>query len=366
MPEIPPVTTQVDKSITTPDFKHYIRIIGRGQRAGRTLTQQEAFAAMTMVIKNEVTPEQKGAFLMLLRVREETSEELAGFTEAFRKCCLPEVKTLDVDLDLGCYAGKRRHLPWFILAVMVLAKSGKESSKRIFLHGTQEPDSNRLYLSEVLPQLGFAAAENINMAKAQLDDHGLAYMDLAQFNPSLDDIIQLRAQFGLRSCANTLARILNPSNAPFSLQGVFHRHVDEKHRQTAALLKDQNVLCFRGEAGELEFNPQRDVTLHLCRDGQQDCMEVSALNEAWSIKDKQLDVSQLVQYWQGELDHPYAFNAVVGSLAIMLVLSEKRQWPAAYDRAKELWSQRDKNWPVPLPSSEKPCHFDTTGKHNAH
>ncbi|MFQ3235525.1 MAG: anthranilate phosphoribosyltransferase [Paraglaciecola sp.] len=349
-----------------PDFKHYIRIIGRGQRAGRTLTQQEAFTAMTMVIKNEVTPEQKGAFLMLLRVREETSQELAGFTQAFRQCCLPEVKTLNVDLDLGCYAGKRRHLPWFILAVMVLAKSGENPSKRIFLHGTQEPDSNRLYLSEVLPQLGFTVAENMNMAKEQLVDHGFTYMDLAQFNPPLDDIIQLRAQFGLRSCANTLARMLNPSNAPFSLQGVFHRHVDEKHRQTAALLKDQNVLCFRGEAGELEFNPQRDVTLHLCRDGEQECMQVSALNEAWSIKDKQLDVGQLVQYWQGEVDNAYALNAVVGSLAIMLVLSEKIQWSVAYEQAKELWSQRDKNWPVLLPVSDKPSDFDTTGKHSAH
>jgi anthranilate phosphoribosyltransferase len=219
-----------------------------------------------------VTAEQKGAFLMLLRVREETAEELAGFSQAFRAFTPTTISELAVDLDMGCYAGKRRHLPWFLLAVMLLAKSGK----RIFLHGTHEPDSKRLYLKQVLPQLGFDIAQNPQQAKETLQTFGFAYMDLKQINPQLDDIIQLREQFGLRSCANTLARMLNPSNADNSLQGIFHRHVDEKHRKTAALLEDQNVLCFRGEGGEVEFNPLRDVTLHISRNAQQNCNEVNA------------------------------------------------------------------------------------------
>ncbi|MFT4939465.1 MAG: anthranilate phosphoribosyltransferase [Paraglaciecola sp.] len=345
---------------TPPDFKYFIRIIGRGQRAGRTLTQQEAFAAMTMVIKNEVTPEQKGAFLMLLRVREETSEELAGFTQAFRQFNLLGVNQLEIDLDMGCYAGKRRHLPWFLLAVMTLAQTGK----RIFLHGSHEPDSKRLYLSEVLPALGFAVSENVTDAAKQLDSNGFAYMELSQVNSQLDNIIQLRAQFGLRSCANTLARILNPSNATYSLQGVFHRHVDEKHRRTAALLEDANVLCFRGEGGEVEFNPERDVTLHTCRSSNQDCIELSAMNDAWATKPKQLEVSQLIAVWQGN-ENDYAVSAITGTLAVMLVLMEQLDWGTALQKAQQVWSQRNKKWPVPHKGHEL-SNFDTTGKHYAH
>jgi anthranilate phosphoribosyltransferase len=361
MPEIPAVNDNVDRPITTPDFKYYIRIIGRGQRAGRTLTQHEAFEAMTMLIKNEVTAEQKGAFLMLLRVREETSEELAGFTQAFRQFNLSGVNQLKVDLDMGCYAGKRRHLPWFILAVMTLAQSGK----RIFLHGTHEPDSKRIYLSHVLPALGFAVADNVADATKQLDTTGFAYMELSQVNPQLDNIIQLRAQFGLRSCANTLAKILNPSQASHSLQGVFHRHVDEKHRRTAALLEDANVLCFRGEGGEVEFNPERDVTLHTCRSTIQDCIELSAMNDAWVTKPKQLEASQLIAVWQGE-DNDYATSAITGTLAIMLVLMEQLDWSIALQKAQQLWSQRNKTWPVPLPKGNQFSDFDTSGKHYAH
>lgn len=350
-------------SDTVKEFKDFIRIIGRGQRAGRTLTQVEAAQAMGMLINGQATAEQKGAFLMLLRVREETSEELAGFTQAFRALTPSDLSQLSVDLDMGCYAGKRRHLPWFLLSVMLLAQSGK----RVFLHGTHEPDSKRLYLKEVLPQLGFNIAVNAQQAQSDLDAVGFAYMDLKQINPELDSVIQLRELFGLRSCANTLARMLNPSNATHSLQGIFHRHVDEKHRQTAALLNDPNMLCFRGEGGEIEFNPLRDVTLHLSRSKEQNCAEVNATCETFITKPQELDVKQLVSVWGGEIDDTYATHALTGTLALMLVLTEKLDWADAYQQAEHMWQTRDRQWPVALPIKNNDVEpFDTTGKHYAH
>jgi anthranilate phosphoribosyltransferase len=350
-------------SDTPTDFKHFIRIIGRGQRAGRTLTMLEAEQAMTMIINGQATAEQKGAFLMLLRVREETPEELAGFSQAFRAHTLTRVADLFVDLDMGCYAGKRRHLPWFLLAVMLLAKRGK----RIFLHGTHEPDSKRLYLKEVLPQIGFDVAQNSEQAQNALDTFGFTYMDLKHINPQLDDIIQLRAQFGLRSCANTLARMLNPSNATNSLQGIFHRLIDEKHRKTAALLNDQNVLCFRGEGGEVEFNPLRDVTLHISRHAQQVCNDVKATCDTFITKPQELDAKQLIKVWTGQTDDIYANHAVVGTLSLMLVLVNKLDWAEANQQAEVMWQERDKTWPVALPEDNLGTEvFDTTGKHYAH
>ena len=350
-------------SDTPTEFKDFIRIIGRGQRAGRTLTMLEAEQAMSMIINGQATAEQKGAFLMLLRVREETAEELAGFSQAFRAFTPTSVTDLSVDLDMGCYAGKRRHLPWFLLAAMLLAKSGK----RVFLHGTHEPDSKRLYLKEVLPQIGFGVAQNPEQAQAALDTFGFAYMDLKHINPQLDDIIQLREQFGLRSCANTLARMLNPSNAAHSLQGIFHRKVDEKHRETAALLNDQNVLCFRGEGGEVEFNPLRDVTLHVSRSAQQSSSDVTATCETFITKPQELNAKQLVNVWTGESEDTYANHAVVGTLSLMLVLVDKLDWDVAYQQAQQMWQGRDKKWPVTLPDAEAQVEaFDTTGKHYTH
>ncbi|MDN4502412.1 glycosyl transferase family protein [Alteromonadaceae bacterium BrNp21-10] len=322
-------------------FKPFIKAIGRGLKAGRSLTQAEAFDAFSLLLAGKVTAEQRGAFLMLLRVREETAEEIAGFVQACRLACNPDIAKLNVDLDMGCYAGKRRHLPWFVLSTLVLAQQGK----RIFLHGTQEPETNRLYLSTVFPELGLPVATSAAQAKQQLDEFGLSYMDLVDINPPLNDIIQLRAQFGLRSCANTLTRMLNPSAAEFNLQGVFHRELDFKHANAAVMLQEPNVMCFRGDGGEVEINPERAGIIHVIRDGQHQQIDMPELLPQVQLKDRVFNTDELRQFWCGEFQSAYAEQAVIGTLAAQLLLLEAQPWDNAYAKAQQLWQQRTKAWP---------------------
>ncbi|MCK5663035.1 MAG: glycosyl transferase, partial [Thiotrichaceae bacterium] len=100
-------------------FADYIRILGKGKKGSRPLTQEEAYHAMRMILADEVEEIQLGAFLMLMRVKEETPEELAGFVLAVRET-LPRITTETADLDWSAYAGKRRHLPWFMLSSFLL------------------------------------------------------------------------------------------------------------------------------------------------------------------------------------------------------------------------------------------------------
>lgn len=65
-------------------FAEFVRILGKGKRGARGLTREEARAAMTLLLEDKVEDAQLGAFLMLLRHKEESAEELAGFTEALR------------------------------------------------------------------------------------------------------------------------------------------------------------------------------------------------------------------------------------------------------------------------------------------
>ena len=84
---------------------------------------------------------QQGAFLMLLRVKEETSEELAGFVSACRGAMQAPPPGLTADLDWSSYAGKRHQHPWFILSILLLAQAGY----RIFIHGCDGHTQGRLY-----------------------------------------------------------------------------------------------------------------------------------------------------------------------------------------------------------------------------
>ena len=65
-------------------FARFINILGRGKTLTRSLTIDEAERAMAMILAGETLPEQLGAFLMLLRMKEESPEEIAGFVRAAR------------------------------------------------------------------------------------------------------------------------------------------------------------------------------------------------------------------------------------------------------------------------------------------
>ena len=65
-------------------FAQYVRILGKGKNGTRPFTEQEAFDSFSMVLAGEVEPVQLGAYMMLMRVKEETREELVGFVRAVR------------------------------------------------------------------------------------------------------------------------------------------------------------------------------------------------------------------------------------------------------------------------------------------
>ena len=80
-------------------FSRFVAILGRGKTKQRHLTYEEALEAMHMILDGDVLPEQIGAFLMLLRLKEESPGEIAGFAQATRdRLELPDVLP-QVDLD---------------------------------------------------------------------------------------------------------------------------------------------------------------------------------------------------------------------------------------------------------------------------
>ena len=337
-------------------FLPYLQAIGRGQRSGRYLTQVEASEAMSMLLQHQITPEQRGAFLMLLRVREESAEEIAGFTQACR-ATQPTLLTHSavspqVDLDIGAYAGKRRQLPWFLLALACLVERGV----KVGMHGTQEPESKRLYIQSVLSQLSLLCLEKsthlskhgsiwqafeVSNIPHLLQQYGFVYADLALLHPALDELIQLREVFGLRSCANTLARMLNPFNANFSMQGVHHKHVDDKHMAVSRLLNEKNVLCFRGEGGEPEVDPSKEAVLQLCREGHLSKLDLDTA-QRWEIKPKALEVRTLALVWEGAQLHSYGEKTIVGTLAALLILLEDKNKEQAFLEATKLFKARNR------------------------
>jgi len=320
-------------------FAPYVRILGRGRRGSRSLTEPEAFEAMRMILAGEVEPVQLGAVLMLIRVKEETPDELAGFVRAARALISPPAN-IRVDIDWSSYAGKRRHPPWFILALQLLADEGI----RTFIHGAEGHTPRRLYTRSVMEALGLGVAHSWDQVSSMLGNRGFCYMPLDAMLPPLAELIELRPILGLRSPVHSLARLLNPLDAPCVLQGIFHPPYAPLHQKAAQRLGYSRVAVIKGEGGEIERNPDARLTVYRAgADVATDEEEWPALFERRHVRPDDINPGQIRDLWRGRWNDDYAIAAVIGTTA--LALREHR--PAlsqaeAIERARRLWDRRDR------------------------
>lgn len=313
-------------------FAVFVRILGKGKRGARDLTRGEAREAMGMLLDGQAEDTQLGAFLMLLRHKEESAEELAGFTEAVRER-LP-VSRLAVDIDWPSYAGKKRHLPWYLLAAKALAAGGI----RIFMHGGGAHTAGRMYAEQLLAELDIPLCRDWDSVEQTLNRQHLAFMPLGDWMPGLQRMIDLRNTLGLRSPIHSLARILNPLGARCGLQSIFHPGYQEPHREASRLLGDHSIVI-KGEGGEIEVNPDTASHLYGTTNGEAWDEEWPALSAQRHVKPERLDSAQLGAFWRGELDDDYGRLAVLATMALALRgLGEPRE--TALQRAEVLWAAR--------------------------
>jgi anthranilate phosphoribosyltransferase len=322
-------------SVITPaehPFAVFVRILGKGKRGARDLTREEAREAMGMLLDGNAEDTQLGAFLMLLRHKEESAEELAGFTEAVReRLKAPEIA---VDIDWPTYAGKKRHLPWYLLAAKCLARNGV----RIFMHGGGAHTAGRMYTEQQLELLDIPRCENWADASAALDRGNLAFMPLGAWMPGLQHMIDQRNILGLRSPIHSLARILNPLGARCGLQSIFHPGYQANHREASRLLGDTSIVI-KGEGGEIEVNPDGVAHLYGTQAGASWDEDWPALSPQRHVKPAQLDPQHLLAVWQGGED-AYGELAVVATMALALRgLGQPRD--AAFAQAGEFWTNRN-------------------------
>ncbi len=321
-------------------FAEYVRILARGKSKSRPLSEDEAFAAMGMIVAGEVEDLQLGAFLMLMRHKEETPEEVAGFVRACRQDLVLPAAPPRVDIDWSSYAGKRRQLPWFLLAALALAGSGL----RVFMHGSSGHTAGRLYTAPALQALGLPIADSLATASAQLGASGFAYLPLEGLSPALHRIIGLKPLLGLRSPAHTIARLLNPFAADCLLQGVFHPGYLDIHRGAAALLQQPRMAAIRGEGGEIECRPAKPMAVKSLLHGRLEEEEWRPLlAEPRQPHDEELDPRRLGALWRGEIEDEYGAAAVVGTMALALRTLGRADSPsAALQEAQTVWTARDK------------------------
>ncbi|MCV6586974.1 MAG: glycosyl transferase family protein [Marinibacterium sp.] len=304
----------------------HVRTLGRGPGRSRSLTLAEAEDAMTQMLTGDAAPEAVGALLMLLRMKGETPPEIAGFARAAQAAMAPWPRA---DLDWPCYAaGRTRGLPWFLLSARLVAQAGH----RVLLHGWNGSDRA---IRDGVDLLGIPVVTSAGAANAALRDHGIAYAPLEDLHPALFDLLSLRAVLGLRSCVNTVCRMLNPARAGASVQGVFHPGYRPLQAEAGRHLGLTGLSVLKGGGGEFERHPGKPVTVFGLRGGipwQTDCPARS--DEAGRLSDFAPPAQALLDLWEHDDGADFARDLVLGTAELAL------DTLGAGGDAARLWSDR--------------------------
>lgn len=298
----------------------FVQIVARGKGRARALTMAEAKEAMQLILAGNAKPEAVGALLMVMRLRGEEPQEIAGFTAALRAHVhgvLPHA-----DLDWPSYAaGRSRGAPLFLLAARLVSQAGY----RVSMHGWNSHQSGSASLHEALDLAG----------------PGVRYSALETLSPAAFALLNLRDNFGLRSCFNTVLRMWNPSKAPATVQGVFHPSYRSLQAQAAEMLGQQDLSIIKGGGGEFERHPSKDITVFGLRDGahiQETASPLLQETRRLHEEDATIDLHNL---WHGRFDDAFAQATITGTAAIALwTLKAAPNLHAAQDLAAALWATR--------------------------
>ncbi|MBF9060780.1 glycosyl transferase family protein [Rhodobacterales bacterium HKCCSP123] len=309
----------------------HVATLGRGPGRSRSLTREEAAEAMAAMLSGEAAPEAVGALLMLLRMKGETAAEIAGLAGAAQAACpaLPHAA-----LDWPSYAaGRSRGLPWFLLSARLVAEAGHP----VILHGWNGSDAAvRAHLAAA----GIPVAD-AGGAQSALDRRGIVYLPLERLHPALFALLSLRSVLGLRSCINTVCRMLNPARAAASVQGVFHPSYRLLQAEAAGLLGWQALSVIKGGGGEFERHPAKAVAGFGLRNGAAfDGTHPAALDKAVRLSEGPRRDTSLAGLRDGTTPDPFAEAVVIGTAALAL---ETLGVSAPDETARALWAAHGTN-----------------------
>lgn len=186
---------------------------------GESLTRDEAFGAMTTIMKGEATPAQIGGTMVALRMKGETVDEITGFAEAMRSYA-NSVRTEREDLLDTCGTGGSGIHKFNISTVSAVIAAA--AGARVAKHGNRAM-SGKAGSADVLEALGVNINLTAEQAAACLERTGITFMFAQLYHPALKHAAAPRRELGVRTIFNMLGPLANPANADRQLIGLYDR-----------------------------------------------------------------------------------------------------------------------------------------------
>ena len=218
---------------------------------GHDLTRDEAREAMNTIMSGEATPAQIGGFLVALRLKGETADEIAGCAEAMRAHVLavrPKREDLVDTAGTGGDGGRTFNIS--TAAALVAAAAGAGVAK----HGNRAVSSNS-GSADVLEALGFNLELPAERVAESIDTLGFGFLFAPTHHPAMKHAAPVRRELAARTVFNVLGPLTNPAGARAQVVGVYSPDLVKTIAEVLASLGARRAFVVHGAGGIDELSP---------------------------------------------------------------------------------------------------------------
>jgi len=239
---------------------------------GATLERAEMRTALDAMMSGVATPAQMGAFLMAMRVRGETIEEITGAAEFMRS------RMTTVEAPVGAIdivgTGGDSHGTYNVstCATFVAAGAGAKIAK----HGNRSV-SSKCGSADVLAAAGVDIMAPPALVERALAENGIAFFFAPLFHPAMKHAIGPRREIAIRTVFNILGPLSNPVGAQAQVIGVYDADLTEKLAAVLGELGSKSAWVVHGLDGLDEITLTAKTKVSALRDGAVETFYVDPL-----------------------------------------------------------------------------------------
>jgi anthranilate phosphoribosyltransferase len=218
---------------------------------GRSLSRERAHDVMDQVMRGEATPAQLGGFLVALRLKGETPDEIAGCAEAMREHVVPVRPARDDLVDTAGTGGDGAGtINISTAAAVVAAAAGAGVAK----HGNRAVSSES-GSADVLEALGFSLELPPERIARSIDELGFGFMFAPRHHPAMAHAAPVRKELATRTVFNVLGPLTNPAGARAQVIGVHSPALVRTLAEVLAQLGARRAFVVHGAYGIDELSP---------------------------------------------------------------------------------------------------------------
>jgi anthranilate phosphoribosyltransferase len=241
---------------------------------GHDLTRDESRQVMDAIMSGNATPAQIGGFLVALRLKGETSAEIAGAAEAMRAHVVPVRPARDDLVDTagtGGDGGKTFNIS--TAAALVAAAAGAGVAK----HGNRSV-SSQAGSADVLEALGFELELSPERIGESIDTLGFGFMFAPTHHPAMRHAGPVRQELAARTVFNVLGPLTNPAGARAQVVGVYSAALVPVIADVLAQLDARRAFVVHGAGGIDELSPSGPNLVCEVREGNVTQREIDPLD----------------------------------------------------------------------------------------